>query len=474
MMGERAIDQRRQAVGLSSGRSAVSHYTLAGLAFAFVGVLLVWSLLHPRFEGDTNGVVWGSDAARSCLSHGPLTGCPGVYYFPLLQYLPAMALGAIGVGDRSILRVLAVISTLCLAGILVLAWRIVSRYSGRGAAAIVVSVLAAGPLLWYARSTFGEMLAAFLMLLFAEAVLARRGPLAVGATLWLAGITKETALPFLLVLGAVALLAPIRGKLRLVRAQLWALGLGGVLVFATNAGFNLFRFDSIWNTWNLRPLYRVPGLDRKLQIAVAIWAAPNGGLLFFWSLAVLLGVVTLAWAVRRRDRAGPPRWPAWVLIGVGAWLTAGFASWYAPFGWNAWGPRLEMPWIPVLLVLATVLYPHRARAIAAWIGATGARRVAAGLLVALVALPHVAALFGTDPLFRLFGPDRVCPVPVVMEQVSVGYAYGCLHHVAWAKTPVLADALRSLGGGTAFAFAVLLAISAVSAFLVAPLGRSKQ
>ena len=372
--------------------------------------------------------------------------------------------------DADILRVLAAISTISFAAILLLAWRILSRRAGQGAATVVVVVLAAGPLLWYARSSFGEMLAALLILVFVEAVLSRRGAVAVAGTLWLAGITKETALPFLLVLGAVALFgAERRVRLGPARAQLVGLAVGAVSVLVTTAAFNLFRFESIKNTTNLQPLFRVPGLDRRAELAVAIWGAPNGGVLLFWPLAVLLGGAALVCGLVRCGQARSPRWPAGVLVVVAALLTAGFASWYSPFGWNAWGPRLMLPWLPAVLVLATVFYPKPARTAADWIGMTTARRIAAGLVVALAALPHLAALRPPDPLVRLFAADSACPVPLVIQQVPRGYFYRCINHLAWAKTPVWLDSLRAVGSVSGVAFSVLLILACVAALLLAPL-----
>jgi hypothetical protein len=426
-------------------------------------------LLHPRREGDTAAVVQGARAARSCIADGHFLGCSGVFEFPLFQYLPAAALGAVGVSDAGILRVLAALSTVSFAAILLLAWRIVSRRADAGSAALVVAVLVAGPLLWYARSSFGEMLAAFLILLFVEAVLSRRSTAAVAGTFWLAGITKETALPFLLVLGAVALFGFGREtRLSVVRAQLTGAAVGTALVIVTTFGFNLFRFDSIRNKTNLQDLFRVPGLGRRSELAAGIWAAPNGGIIPFWPLAVLLGAAALLWGLRRGVAAGTARWPAAALVVVAAILTAGFASWYSPFGWNAWGPRLMLPWLPVLLVLATVLYPRPARALAEWIGATTARTALTGVIVALAALPHLAALRSPDPLNRLFAPDRTCPVPLIVQQVPRDYFYHCINHLAWAKTPVWIDSLRALGNGTGVAFTLLLILACVASLLLAP------
>src|SRR5690242_15275199 len=127
-MGESASEELRSRGAFQERRASAPRTTLAVLGLGSVGVFLAWCLLHPRYEGDTIAVVHGADAARACLADGPLTNCPDVFYFPLFQYLPAAALGAVGAGDTTILRVLAAISTVCSVAILLLAWRIVRRW----------------------------------------------------------------------------------------------------------------------------------------------------------------------------------------------------------------------------------------------------------------------------------------------------------------------------------------------------------
>jgi hypothetical protein len=73
-------------------------------------------------------------------------------------------------------------------------------------------------------------------------------------------------------------------------------------------------------------------------------------------------------------------------------------------------------------------------------------------------------------LARLFGPDRTCPVPVIMWQVPKSYAYHCLNHVAWVKSPILIDSLRALGSRTGVALTLLLFVSCLASLLLAQLG----
>jgi hypothetical protein len=467
---------------IAPGRLVEASTTMSGARWSaplaltiFVIPFAAWAVVHPHREGDTVVLVHGADAARACLADSQFTGCPGVIHFPLFQYLPSIVLGALGVPDSAIVHVLATLSTCSFAAVLFLTWRIVRRRAGAGAAAVAVGVVAAGPLLVYVPSSFGELLASLLILLFVDAILARRSFVGIAGTFWLAGITKETAFPFLLALGLAALLGTTdQLGYRAMRGPLAALVVGAALAVVTNAAFNVFRFDSVRNVPLLQPIYRVPGVERRAELALGLWASPNGGMLIFWPAAVLIVGATVLHGL---CTTGLRRWPAVLLLAVAAGLTAGFASWAAPFGWFAWGSRLMMPWIPALVVLALAIYPAPATSLAGWIGRSRTRRVGTGLLAAVLALPHLAALFPSDPqvrdaLVRLFATDATCPVPPIIEKVTRAYYYGCINHWAWEKTPVWLNSLRAARDNSAGVFfSLLLVVSFVSAALVAPFGR---
>src|SRR5436305_2082331 len=68
---------------------------------------------------------------------------------------------------------------------------------------------------------------------------------------------------------------------------------GTAVAVVSNALFNLFRFGDLTNIYYDQPETRVPGVGRRLSLAVANWFAPNVGVLWFWFLAatVLGGLV---------------------------------------------------------------------------------------------------------------------------------------------------------------------------------------
>src|SRR5207249_4558560 len=91
-----------------------------------------------------------------------------------------------------------------------------------------LAVLLSGPLLWYATSSFGEMLAALVTTALVAACLRRAGAALVGLLLVLAGLSKDTALPFLLLLGLGSSLLNPGWAERGFRRRLVAAGLVGL------------------------------------------------------------------------------------------------------------------------------------------------------------------------------------------------------------------------------------------------------
>ena len=48
--------------------------------------------------------------------------------------------------------------------------------------------------------------------------------------------------------------------------------------------------------------------------------------------------------------------PALVLIAICIGLVLGLASWWTPFGWTSYGPRLSLPWVLPLVLMSVVAY----------------------------------------------------------------------------------------------------------------------
>ena len=100
-----------------------------------------------------------------------------------MQYIPGVALGN-GTVLESRIDPLSLLSVAAFLGMSVI-WLVVARRGGDGACGPgLLIVLIGSPFLFYANSTFGEMLA--------------------GAT-WMAGLTKETAAPCILAMGIIGI-----------------------------------------------------------------------------------------------------------------------------------------------------------------------------------------------------------------------------------------------------------------------------
>jgi hypothetical protein len=182
---------------------------------------------------------------------------------------------------------------------------------------------------------------------------------------------------------------------------------------------------------------------RRLDFLAALLVSPNGGLALFWPAATLLlaGVAFLGVraAVRREGRAA--WWPAAALVGVFLALNVGFASFFAPFGWQAWGPRYTIPWMPALALVAVAAYGDElarlvGRALRLPIGV-----LAVGLGLTLLSLPHLGVLVEAGVFATIFAPDSACgPLHTLQGE----HYLECVSHVAWRRGPVLLDGFHAL------------------------------
>jgi hypothetical protein len=449
-------------------RSAVAVIVAVTLLVAF------WVEHAPNTAGgDTVTLVHGARVAVRCIEHGTLERCgrrepkpplpqpsTAVGFYPLMQYLPAGAMIALGASDRQTLTGLALISAAAFIGLLALFLVVARRRGSPGTAAVLILVALTGPLLWYGDSTFGEMLAAFLTALFVVVVLLRPRWYVIAFALLAAGMTRETAVPFLVALGLIALYGCTPRPQR-ARSQLIGLGVGAALSLGTTALFNVFRFGELGNADYLQSAYQTPGIRLKLEYFGALLAAPNGGLLVFWPVAavVLIGVGVIGVHALVKRRSPGEWWPALALVLVFVGIVAGLASWFSPFGWFAWGPRLALPWIPALVLLALVAYSPVLIPALATTTRTRLRMTATVVVVTALALPHVGVLWRQEAYSDLFlTADRPC-VPI--DRL---FNPPCLLSRAWDRPPVLAQAYRGFTHPPGILYGAALAI-AVTALL---------
>ena len=140
---------------------------IAVLLAAYVALVVIDAApIGNVHTGDTDNLVAGTHQAIHCVRTGEFHACgliPGsnyttVFPYPLLQYVPAAALVAIGVGDARVVSGLARLSSLAFVACLVLAVWCLRRRPAR--AGLAVAALIGSSATYQATAGFGEMLAA--------------------------------------------------------------------------------------------------------------------------------------------------------------------------------------------------------------------------------------------------------------------------------------------------------------------------
>jgi hypothetical protein len=442
----------------------------ASLAF----FLVAW-IAYPWVMGDTPFVLDGSNALLTCLSNHDYHACGYTgklnYWglmspmgdWPLLQHIPdliAIGLGASAHATRT--RVLELLNVAAVVAALVVAWIVFARIGRRGLYWAFVFVLLSGPILWYTRTTSGEVLAAGLLVCFVGATLLPAHPALVGVAAACACITKETSYPFVAAVGVLGLVLARRRTGRPIRPQLIGGAVGIAVAFAAASLFNVVRFGSIFNTNYLDPKLHAPGVARKLEYALAVLVSPNGGIFVFWPVAsvLILTACLVPFLVRRRVDVRP----ALVIALVGLGLTLGFASWWTPFGWFGYGPRLMLPWLLPLVLVALVAYGGELtalmrRALEPWWG--------------LVAVLTVAVAFTLPTIGQLWRPNGISAffeqqTPTCQAPWRAGNAawYGCQHRQMWLDRPMQLYAIKGVKTPAGLATAVAVVIGLASSLLL--------
>ncbi|ATB38693.1 hypothetical protein CYFUS_004128 [Cystobacter fuscus] len=423
----------------------------AGWVLGLVGVVSLARIMARQLflDGDTEDLLRCADGVRECLAAGRWAGCAEAGKWPLLQYVPALLTRLAGGSTQAAGQVLCYLSLVSFFALLAMTWRTLSARS-RPVAVAAVLVLASGLLFHYATRSFGEMGATFAAAAFAAAWVSRRSPGLVATLAFVLGLTKETAFPFIALLGASCVVVhqvpgqPWRELLRAERGRLVGSAAAVVLSGALSAAFNLFRFGTPYNARYLMEAGWGPSVLVQLEQLVALWVAPNAGLLFFWPFLVVL-LAALAIAVTRRVwRGEAAAVSALPLVGVAAlvgMMCVLLSRWWAPFGWWAWGSRLVIPWLPAALLVLLYAYAGTAESLLRPLVATPVRVAVLALALMVAAMPHLVSIYRSNELLNaLFVDKGMCPGPDSPE--TFAQYWRCLRAEAWTHPPILLHAYR--------------------------------
>ena len=427
----------------------------------------------PAFHGDSAELVLGSTGITHCLAARHFTNCnellahwtardavSDVGPFPLLQYLIAVPLQVLGVSKEWTLRLLVWVSFASLVTIFALVYGTLRRLAPPLWAPLATLAILASPLLAYGQSPYGEELAAAVILAAIVSVLvgARLGMIAVLVVL--AGVTKETNPPFVFALAAICVLARTQAGDPVRWRRLAVITIGTATSIVLNFGFNLFRYGRLGNAVYTRSQLFVPNVPTFGRLFVAQWLAPNGGLLWFWPLALAFTFGLSVVALRRRQSLS---WSA-IATPVLALLLVGqvalLSTWWAPFGWYAWGPRLILPIIPALVVAgSTLAAPYATPLVARVLRSRLLPLLAAGTIA--IGLAQIEVVFHGLAVSQFFA-RAICRGSL---EVSKTAYYRCLNDTAWTKRPwMLQLGMHGLDSARGWLAAVLFVV-AVAALL---------
>jgi hypothetical protein len=354
----------------------------------------------------------------------------------------------LGVSRDLVGSLLAYLSILAYLGVLAVTWRIL-RTRSRALAGTAVLVLTSGLPLHYANRSFGEMPAAFLTLAFAAAWLEGKTIL-VAVSAFFAALTKEPAPLLLAMLGVIC--GGVRCRSLASVTKLWILERGRFQILAVSVGLatllaitlNLFRFGVPYNLSYFGFLPIGPPIKDQLNLFLALWLAPNAGLLFFWPLFVTL-FLSIPIAVRKHSsssegRVLAPFWGTAVLLAI---VTALCAAWWAPFGWSAWGQRLMLPWLPASLLVLCVAYSAELESVILRALRSPGRWALLTAIVIVLGLPHLISIFRSDELIEgALGNHPDCAEPSGPERREPYYR--CVEALAWTEPSPIIHAYRLL------------------------------
>ena len=440
---------------MSRTRTLLAIRVAVAASFAFL--VATW-IARPWVGGDTPFVLDGSNAFLTCLSHHDYNACgytgklnywglmSPIGDWPLLQHVPdliAIGLGADAHPTRT--RILALLSVAGVVASVLVAWRVLSRRGQRPWFWAFLFIVLSGPILAYARTTAGEMLAMGLLVCFVAASLAQAHPAVIGAAAVGACWTKETSYPFVAALGVLGLVLARRRTGTPIRTHLLA-GAAGMAVGITAASwFNVVRFGSVLNKNYLDSQLHTHGLGRQLEYAAAVGVSPSGGVFVFWPAAgmLVLAACLLPFASRRNS---DPR-PALVVLAVIAVLSIGFASWWTPFGWSAYGPRLALPWVLPLVLIVLAAYGDELAPLVRRLLASTWRLVLVFVVVLAFALPNIGHMWRPDATGRFFlQPHPPCDAP---WRGGVAKWDKCQEEQMWRDRPMplyALDGVKTAGG----------------------------
>jgi len=453
--------------------------TATFVALASFGFLVAIWIAFPWVAGDTPFVLDGSNAFLTCLSNHDYDACgftgklnywglmSPIGDWPLLQHVPdliSIKLGANGHPART--RILESLSVAGVAGSVALARVVLSRIGQAAWFWGFLLIVLSSPLVWYARTTAAEALAAGLLVCLVAAAVLRAPPPVLALAALGASWTKETSYPFVAALGFLGLdLARRRTGLPIRRHVVW--GAGGIAVaFVAASLFNVVRFGSILSPNLFEEELHTPGILRPLEYTVALFVSPSGGIFVFWPAASVLVLAACLVPFWSRSRGATNARPALIIVVVVLGLAYGFAGWWTPFGWAGYGPRFSLPWVLPLVLVALVAYGEALAGLARRALVPSWRLLLVFAAVLTFSLPSIGHMWRPDATARFFAqPQPDCDAPW-RPGWNLARWNDCQHEQLWLDRPMPLYALDSFGTSSSVLTSVVVALGLLSCLIL--------
>jgi hypothetical protein len=388
----------------------------------------------PILSGDTVALSQSARSLVTCLENGQFRGCAGTNQFGLPQHIPAMFLAWKGLDDGSIVFILSCLNVLALG---LLARLIYASRSIPAIGKILIGVtLFVGPIIAYGPYSFGEAISILAYVGLAIAIFEKKH-FQIIIFMVLAVTSRETAFVSIgLLTGAILVFESNKSRRELKQMFLTVYGsmlLGIVCLFS----FNVWKFNSWKNVPHMDPVLRTPGLILKLKSGIGIIFSPNGGLLPYWFLGAVVAVGIPLVGIISRRRGKRLQFSFFLLVSGFTAQVAILSSWYAPYGWIAWGPRLMVPTTAMGATICLVLICQD-DALFRKLGQFKSYLFPVGVLGIVTFIPTVGFLQNPSRTMSWFlgGNDPYCPKPAIVQQ-DPAYYFRCLIHGSWKMDPSL-------------------------------------
>jgi len=427
---------------------------------AVASVCLMWPLAvaFPINGGDALWVAQSSRALVQCARDGVWSSCPGTYQFGWLQHIPGIFLAWKGLDDIAIVTVLTLINAIAFA------WMCIALVKELRHSPSLLSlaglVIVAGPLYAFSVYSFSEVLVTALVVGMALSLF-RKGPWWVSALLaFLVASSRETG--FLVVAPvAAAVVVSVADDLRDAVRRLIYIAVASTAGLVAVLWFNVWKYGSIANDHFTDPIRQVPGTFLKVKNFLAVWTSPSGGVIPVWFFGGLIAVCIPVLVIRRNGLRSQRAWAALLLLAVLFGQTLLLSSWYAPFGWVTWGPRLILPAVASVSLVSIMLFAREVHDVIASLRRRLWVFVVVVIVGTLAALPNLGFILDRHQTLQWFTPPLLpsCPVTANVEIDRPFYFSCALDFAPWQLGKTLWDSgLHQVSRGWGLLYSALIAV----------------